>query len=71
MPVDVRGYKVVYGDKAYKAMTVEPIWDYGEDKPQDGIHKPWRLRVSIIDHESRFAVIDDYYEYFAFVKEVV
>ena len=69
MPVDIRGYKVIYGDSAYKALNVEPIFDASTDNPQDGIQKPWRLRVSIIDHDSHFAIIDDYYEYFAFVKE--
>lgn len=70
MPIDIRGYKVIYGDHAYKALTVEPIWDADCNNPPDGIQKPWRLRVSIIDHDSRFVVIDDYYKYFAFVKEV-
>ena len=69
MPVNVEGYKVVYGDKAYKCFTIEPIWDYGDGAAKDGIQKPWKLRVSIIDHDARFAVIEDYYQYFAFVKE--
>lgn len=69
MPVDVKGYKVIYGDRAYRCLQVEPYWDASVENPQDGIQKPWRLRVSIIDHESHFVVIDDYYEYFAFVKE--
>ena len=68
MPVDIRGYKVVYGDHAYKAIAVDPIFEYTETA-QDGIQKPWKLRVSIIDHDSHFAVIEDYYEYFAFLKE--
>lgn len=68
MPVNIDGYRVVYGDHAYKALMIEPIWDH-DGTARDGIQKPWKLRVSIIDHDSHFVVIEDYAEYFAFIKE--
>ena len=70
MPVDMKGYKVVYGSHAYKCLMVETIWDHGYQSVEEGvIERPWKLRVSIIDHDGYFGVIENYANQFAFLKE--
>ena len=66
MPVNMKGFKVVHGNQAYKCLQVEPLW--GPDEVARGeLNKPAYLRVSIIDHDGYFAVIEDYANQFAFL----
>lgn len=68
MPVNMSGYKVVHGNHAYKCLQVEPLW--GPDGVKQGqLDKPEYLRVAIIDHDGYFAVIEDYANQFAFLKD--
>jgi hypothetical protein len=69
MPVNMIGYKVVYGSNAYKCLQVEPLWGPNEIKPGE-LDKPDLLRVAIIDHDGYFAVIEDHANQFAFLKDV-
>ena len=68
MPVDMKGWKVVYENHAYKCLQVEPIWN-GKGCDSHGFERPDILRVSVIDHDARFMVIENYASQFAFLKE--
>lgn len=68
MPVDMKGFKVVYGNQAYTCLQVEPLWT-GRGLDENHIDRPMSLRVSAIDHDARFMVIEDEADCFSFLKE--
>lgn len=69
MPIDMRGYKVVHGNYAYKCLYVEPTWEYSDDWCLGEIRYPEELRVTFIDHNVKIAQIEDYADKFVFIKE--
>lgn len=68
MPIDMKGYKVVHGNHAYKCLTAEPIWGDRYIDPGE-IYRPEILRVCIIDHDGYFAIIEDHANQFAFLRD--
>jgi hypothetical protein len=67
MPVNMNGYKVAYGKHVYTCLQVEPIFG-PECNETDHITYPEFLRVFIVDHDTRFAVIEDCSAMFSFLK---
>ncbi len=70
MPVKMDGYEVVYNHRGYTCLQVDPLWLFEpEGNPDKNPIYPTRLRVVILDHNARFAVIEDEADKFAFFKE--
>lgn len=68
MPVDMKGYKVAHGNCVYKCLQVEPLW--GGDYVAPGeVSRPESLRVSIIDHDGYFSIIEDQANQFVFLRD--
>ena len=68
MPVNMKGWKVVYKDQVFTCLTVDPMWDHGTID-EDGVIRPDILRVSVIDHYARFMIIEARADRFKFLKE--
>lgn len=67
MPIDMRGWSVVYESQVYRCLQVEPI--YNGDRDDKGFERPVRLRLWVIDHEARLLSIDNYASRFQFLRE--
>lgn len=67
--IDMRGYRVAYGNSVYDCLFVEIVYGdvYSWDTP--GIGYPTELRVHIIDHAAKLATIRDEYSKFNFLKD--
>lgn len=68
MPINMIGWSVVYENQVYKCLLVEPIFD-GSGRDKDGFERPVTLRVSVIDHDANFIIIDHYASRFKFLRE--
>lgn len=66
MPVDMKGYKVVYENSVYTCLSVDPIYEYDKDRNKEYID---RLRVTIINHEALIDLLEDETKCFAFLKD--
>lgn len=67
--IDMKGYKVLYGNYAYKCLAVDPIMD-SSDGREGTLERPAYLEVHLIDHDGFYAVIRNYANQFVFVKDV-
>lgn len=67
MPIDMRGWSVVYENQVYRCLTVEPVCN--GDRNDKGFERPVHLRVTVIDHEARFLIIENYETRFQFLRE--
>lgn len=56
MPIDLRGYKVVYKNIIYNAISAEFYFDNSEQL-EGQINHPEGLRVCIIDSNARLATL--------------
>lgn len=66
MPIDLRGYKVVYKNIIYNVVQAEIYFDALE--PSEGrINYPETLRVCIIDSDARLATLIDKNTEFQFI----
>lgn len=69
MPIDMKGYKVVYENSTYRCLQVEQIWSREEFPEHGEILYPDILRVIFIDHDAKIACVEDTAKSFAFLKE--
>ena len=69
MPIDMRGYKVLYENQAYKCLQVEAVYDGATFNEGECIERPKWLRVAVIDHDAQFMSIYDLANQFSFLKE--
>lgn len=67
MPIDMRGWSVVYENQVYRCLQVEPTLN--GDRDNKGFERPVRLRVWVIDHEARLLFIENYEPRFQFIRE--
>ena len=68
MPIDMRGWSVVYENQVYRCLQVEISFSNG-GRDEHGIELPTRLRVIVIDHEAQIMVIEHYASRFQFIRE--
>ena len=68
MPVNMKGWKVVYKDQVFTCLGVEPMYDRWEPD-ENGIIRPDALRVAVIDHYARFMIIEARADRYKFLKE--
>ena len=72
MLIDMKGYKVVYDDKAYKCLAIE---EYSYTGPYNvsgvmvELRDSMKLKVYIINHDSQFDILDGFNNEFAFLKD--
>lgn len=65
MPIDMKGYKVVYGNSVYTCLSVDPMFCIDENS----IEVVDRLRVLFLNHNAQIDVFEDEAKAFAFVKD--
>lgn len=65
MPIDLKGYKVIYKDRVYKALMAD-VRMIGQQDGSFGVGE--KMLVTIINEDNNIQILDDYVIEFKFIN---